>query len=132
MLASGVCSDDGGGDLVACERILANMSDEGTTAVRAWLGGDTTNPFESQTYTAALYGDGEAARTASDEFFSEGGTANENGDNYEPATTALTAVLFFAGISLVLTGARTRWALLVVAGLLFGAGAAYAASLPIA
>ena len=49
VLASGVCSDDGGGDLVACERILANMSDEGTTAVRAWLGGDTTNPFESQT-----------------------------------------------------------------------------------
>lgn len=132
VLSSGVCDDGARGDAATCERILANMSDEGTAAIGSWMSGDTANPFESQAYTAALYGEGERARATSDEFFSQGGEANENGDNYELASTALTAVLFFAGISLVLHGSRTRWALLIIAGLLFVVGAGYAVTLPVA
>jgi hypothetical protein len=132
VLTSGVCSDGGQADDVACDQILSNMSDEGAVAVGRWLDGEVSNPFEDSTYLEVLYGPGDAARLTSDEYFADGGAANQHGDNYELVTTILTAVMFFAGISLVIGGIRTRWALLAVATLLFLGSVAYGVSLPIA
>lgn len=127
ILTSGVC-DDGGDD---CERVLSGMSEEGAVAVEEWLAGSReSNPFDSEPYLEALYRPGNGARLASDEFFTAAGEANRNGDDFELASTVLTAVLFFAGISVVIHGARLRVALLALAGVLLVGGSAYLVSLP--
>jgi hypothetical protein len=131
-LTSGVCDEGQQGDETACEQILANMSEEGSTAVAAWVDTGEPNPFEPSSYTDALYGPGEEAKRVSEQFFETAGEANENGDNYELASTILTAVLFFAGIAAVLDDRRIGWSLLAVSGLLFIAAAGYVLSLPLA
>jgi hypothetical protein len=132
ILTSGVCGEGERGDEVVCQRVLANMSPEGAAAVNEWLSSGDSNPFESPAYVKALYGAGEAEQIMSEQFFEEGGEANENGDNYELASTILTAVLFFAGISLVVVGDAIRWALLGSAGLLLIGATGYIAGLPLA
>lgn len=131
-LTSGVCSEDQRGDETACEQILANMSDEGAATVESWLADDESNPFESAAYVDALYGPGEQAKLTSEQFFETAGEANENGDNFELATTILTAVLFFAGIAAVLDDRRIGWSLLAVAIVLLVGGVGYVLSLPVA
>lgn len=132
VLTSGVCDEGERGDEVVCQRVLANMSPAGAAAVDEWLSSGDSNPFESPAYLEALYGAGEAEKLVSAQFFEEGGAANENGDNYELASTILTAVLFFAGISLVVIGDAIRWTLLGIAGLLLIGATGYVASLPLA
>jgi hypothetical protein len=68
----------------------------------------------------------------SEQFFDEAGEANENGDEFELASTILTIVLFFAGISVVIIDRRISWALLGVASLLLVGATAYVVSLPLA
>jgi hypothetical protein len=108
------------------------MSPEGAAAIDAWLSSGDSNPFESPAYVAALYGAGEAEKLVSAQFFEDAGEANENGDNYELASTIITAVLFFAGISLVVVGDAIRWTLLGIAGLLLIGATVYVAGLPLA
>ena len=72
-----------------------------------------------------LYGPGEQSKLTSEQFFEATGEANENGDNFELATTVLTAVLFFAGIAAVLDDRRIAWSLLAVAGVLLVGGGGY-------
>ncbi len=111
LITSGVCSEDGGGDDVACDQVLANMSDGGVAAVEEWLAGNEPAPFESSAYTEPLDQQGEAAKAVSEDFFLEAGEANGNGDNYELASTILTVVMFFAGVAVVLDetrGSRSR------------------------
>jgi hypothetical protein len=86
---------------------------------------------------SASFGSRRADPTISDQavsqqFFEEAGEANENGDDYELASTILTAVLFFGGISVVLDDTRIAWALLTGAGVLFIGASVYVASLPLA
>ncbi|MGI9614036.1 MAG: hypothetical protein ACR2QO_14095 [Acidimicrobiales bacterium] len=131
-LTSGVCSDDQRGDEVACGQVLDNMSEEGAATVELWLTDDESSPFESSAYVDPLYEPGEQAKVASEQFFTTAGEANLNGDNFELATTILTAVLFFAGIAAVLDDRRIAWSLLAVASLLLIGGAGYAVSLPVA
>jgi hypothetical protein len=131
-LTSGVCGDGEQGDPVACDQILANLSDEGAAAVDEWLTGNVSNPFESSAYLDTFSGQGEEAKLVSQQFFEEAGEANENGDNYELASTILTAVLFFGGISVVLDDRRIAWSLLTGAGVLFIGASVYVASLPLA
>ena len=132
VLTSGVCDEGEQGDEVACEQVLANMSDEGAAAVDEWLISSESKPFESPAYLDTLYGQGEDAKLVSEQFFEEAGEANENGDNYELASAILTTVLFFAGISVVLDDGRIRWALLGAASLLLIGATTYVATLPLA
>ena len=128
-----MCDDGEPTDQVTCERVLAIMSDEGSVAIQEWLGSDReTGPFESTSYVDTLYAPGEQAKVVSGQFFDEGGQANENGDNYDLATTILTMVLFFAGIAGVLGDRRVGWGLLVMAGVLLVGAGAYVVSLPLA
>lgn len=129
ILSSGVCSDGARQDAIACDEITAVLSDDGAVAVDRWLAGEGPSPFGS-TYLEALYVEGEAARRASDGFFEEAGTANENGDNFELASTMLTAVMFLAGVSLVVRSRGLRWILLAGGSLLLVTAATYAAMLP--
>jgi hypothetical protein len=131
-LTSGVCDDGEQGDEIACDQILANMSDEGAAAVDEWLTGNVSKPFVSSAYLDPLYSQGEEAKVVSEQFFEEGGEANEHGDNYELASTILTAVLFFGGISVVLDDKRIAWALIAGASVLFVGASVYVASLPLA
>lgn len=128
---SGVCEQSDQADPVACERIVASMSDPGRTAFAAWPA-DDSSPFESQAYVDELYGPGEAARLASDTFFQQAGEANETGDNHELAATILTAVLFFAGIAAVMDDRRIGWGMIAAAGLFLVTGIAYGIRLPLA
>jgi hypothetical protein len=132
VLTSGVCDEGERGDEIACDQILANMSDEGAAAVDEWLTGNVSNPLKSSAYIDTFSGQGEEAKLVSQQFFEEGGEANEHGDNYELASTILTAVLFFAGIAAVLDDRRIAWALLTGASLLFIGASVYVASLPLA
>jgi hypothetical protein len=132
VLTSGVCDEGEQGDEVACEQVLANMSDEGAAAVDEWLISSESKPFESPAYLDTLYGQGEDAKLVSEQFFEEAGEANENGDNYELASAILTTVLFLAGISVVLDDGRIRWALLGAASLLLIGATTYVVSLPLA
>lgn len=132
VLTSGVCDEGDQGDEVACEQVLANMSDEGAAAVDEWLISSESKPFESPAYLDTLYGQGEDAKLVSEQFFEEAGEANENGDNYELASAILTTVLFLAGISVVLDDGRIRWALLGAASLLLIGATTYVVSLPLA
>jgi len=130
---SGVCEEGDQGNPIACERLLSAMSKEGAAAVNAWLGTDqSTNPFESPVYLEKLYGQGEAAERVSEEHFADGAAANEHGDNYELASTILTAVLFFSGMAIVIDAIRLRWSLLALAGLFLISGIAYMLTLPLA
>lgn len=131
-LTSGVCGEGEQSNDEACDQILATMSDEGAAAVGEWLTGNVSKPFESSAYLDTFYSQGEEAKVVSQQFFEEGGEANEHGDNYELASTILTAVLFFGGISVVLDDRRIAWALLTGASVLFVGASVYVASLPLA
>jgi len=131
-LTSGVCGDDERRDETACDQVLANMSEEAAAAVESSLADGESNPFDSSAYVDVLYGPGEQAKLTSEQFFETAGGANENGDNFELATTVLTAVLFFAGIAAVLDDRRIAWSLLAVSGVLLVGGVGYVLSLPIA
>jgi hypothetical protein len=132
ILTTGVCNESGQADETACEQILANLSDVGAAAVDEWLDGTVSTPFESPTYLDTVSAQGEEARLESQRFFQEAGEANENGDDYELASTILAAVLFFGGISVVFDDKRIAWVLLAGASLLFVGVAVYIASLPLA
>ena len=131
ILTSGVCNQGERNDETACEQVLANMSDEGAAAVDEWASGNVSNPFESPNYVDTLSAQGEEARLTSQQLFAEAGEANENGDDYELASTVLAVVLFFGGISAVMGDKRVAWALLTVAALLFIGTTVYIANLPI-
>lgn len=75
---------------------------------------------------------GRAAERVSEEHFADGAAANEHGDNYELASTILTAVLFFSGMAIVIDAIRLRWSLLALAGLFLISGIAYMLTLPLA
>jgi hypothetical protein len=132
VLTSGVCDEGEQGDQVACEQVLANMSVEGAAAVDEWSTNVESKPFESPSYVDALYGQGEEAKLVSNQFFDEAGEANENGDNYELASTILTIVMFFAGISVVIVNRHISWAMLSAASLLLVGATGYAVTLPLA
>jgi hypothetical protein len=132
VLTSGVCNEGEQGDEMVCDQILANMSDEGAAAVDVWLTGNVSNPLKSSAYIDTFSGQGEQAKLVSQQFFEEAGEANENGDDYELASTILTAVLFFGGISVVLDDRRIAWALITGASLLLVGASVYIASLPLA
>jgi hypothetical protein len=132
VLTSGVCSEGEQSDEEVCDQILANMSDEGAAAVDVWLTGNVSNPLKSSAYIDTFSGQGEQAKLVSQQFFEEAGEANENGDDYELASTILTAVLFFGGISVVLDDRRIAWALITGASLLLVGASVYIASLPLA
>lgn len=131
-LTSGVCSDDERGNEIACKQVIANMSEQGAATVESALADGDSSPFESSAYVDALYGPGEQAKLTSQQFFETAGEANENGDNFELATTILTAVLFFAGIAAVLDDRRIAWSLLAVGGVLLVGGVGFVVSLPVA
>jgi len=131
VLISGVCNGDEPNDEAVCEQVLASMSDEGAAAIEEWLGSErAASPFDSTTYLEALSTPAEEAKAASERLFAEGAAANENGDNYDLASTILTVVLFFAGIAAVLGDRRVSWALLATAGVLLIGAIAYMISLP--
>ena len=130
IFTSGACDD--GGDEFVCEQIFANMSPEGTAAVEEWFDNDELAPFDSETYLDALYGEAYALGADAEGFFDDAAEANQNGDDYQLASTLITIVLFFAGISIVLTGDRLRLGLIVIGlGFLIGTGI-YMATLPVA
>lgn len=114
VFTSGAC-DEGGDDFV-CEQIFANMSEPGVVAVEEWFDNDQLLPFDSDEYNDALYGEAQALADEADVQFARAAEANENGDQFELASTILTISLFFAGVSIVLHSRRVRITLLVVAG----------------
>ena len=131
-LTSGVCSDDERRDETACAQLIVNLSEQGAATVEASLADGQSSPFGSSEYVDELYGPGEQAKLTSEQFFETAADANENGDNFELATTILTAVLFFAGIAAVLDDRRIAWSLLAVAGVLLVGGVGFVATLPLA
>ena len=64
------------------------------------------------------------------DFFDDAQTANKNGDKYELASTFLTIVLFFAGISFVLSSIRIRKILIAGSTVLLAASVVYLLLLP--
>jgi hypothetical protein len=100
-------------------------------AFEQWLENDESNAFGDD-YDAALYAPGEAAVEEAAVYFAEAEEANATGDRYELATTILTIVLFFAGISLVVRWRSVRIVLLAAAGAFLLGGAVYLLNLPLA
>ena len=92
MFTSGSCDDEGGDDFV-CDQIFANMSPEGEAAVNAWFDNDDLVPVESEAYLDALYAEGNELAEEGVRFFEEAGQANQNGDDYDLASTVLTLVV---------------------------------------
>lgn len=132
LLTSRVCDEEAEGfDEFACEQINQNLSPEGFAAVEQWLDNDEFLPFGEE-YEEVLYAAGNERSAQAEVFLAEADDANSTGDRYELATTLLTIVLFFAGVSIVVRWRSVRIALLVAASLfLLGAGV-YLISLPLA
>lgn len=130
LLTSGACDEDG--DAFVCDQIKANLSADGAIAVENWFDNDDVTPFDSSDYIDALYSDGNQLMDAAATSFTEAGVANGNGDDYELSSTLFTIVLFFAGVSIVLSGKRVRMALLGVGGLGLLGTAIYMLTLPMA
>lgn len=119
LLVSEVCNPDPElFDEFTCEQIFGGMSQEGLTAYDVWVGNNELFPFDSPEYLAALYTEGDLAIEDSDSYFDEARQANNNGDEYELASTILTMVLFFSGISLVVRRTSLQKWLLTGASLL--------------
>lgn len=115
-------ADDGPGIF-----IVGNMTAGGGEVVADWLDrlAEDPNSFSDypfgEDYWEASYQPSNDLRAASQERFDRAATANSHSDDFELATTLLTVVLFFAGISIVLNSERVRRALIVLgAGILLG------------
>ncbi|MEM1333645.1 MAG: hypothetical protein AAGG08_09325 [Actinomycetota bacterium] len=114
------------------EQIVDNMSLEGADAVFAWANGEVEAPFQDEVYLDALFTEGAELEQESNVLYDEGVEANTNGDRYVLASTLMAAVLFFAGISTVLSGIRTRQALLGIATVALVGSIGYMLTLPLA
>lgn len=114
------------------EQIVSNMSAPGADAVIAWGDGEVDAPFEDEAYLDALFAEGEALGAESQALYDEGVQANTNGDRYVLASTLMASVLFFAGISMVLSGRRPRQALLAIASIALIGSVGYMLTLPLA
>ncbi len=114
------------------EEILNNMSPGGEEVALAWAEGEIDFPFENEAYLDDLYAEGQELKAEGDALYDEGVEANTNGDNYVLASTMMASVLFFAGISMVLGGTRTRQVLLAIATIALVGSIGYMLTLPIA
>ncbi len=114
------------------EEILNNMSPGGEEVALAWAEGEIDFPFEDEAYLDDLYAEGQELKAEGDALYDEGVEANTNGDNYVLASTMMASVLFFAGISMVLGGTRTRQVLLAIASIALVGSIGYMLTLPIA
>lgn len=116
--------------LTPCGQLVLGLSEGGFDAVVAWQFSDDAYPFSTEEYDAVLYTSGEEMQASSREFFDESQDANRTGDKYELASTFLTVVLFFAGISFVLASMRLRRILVIGSALLLAGSAVYLLGLP--
>lgn len=114
------------------EQIVNNMSEPGAEAVALWAEGAIEAPFSDEAYLDALFSEGAELEQESNDLYDEGVQANTNGDRYVLASTLMATVLFFAGISMVLSGTRTRQALLAIASLSLVGSVIYMLTLPVA
>ncbi len=114
------------------EEILNNMSPGGEEVALAWAEGEIDFPFENEAYLDDLYAEGTELKAEGDALYDEGVEANTNGDNYVLASTMMASVLFFAGISMVLSGTRTRQVLLTIATIALVGSIGYMLTLPVA
>jgi hypothetical protein len=114
------------------EELFLNLSEGGATAVELWTDGGTESPLDDDAYVLPLLADGEELSVESDALYAEAVQSNSNGDNYVLASTMLASVLFFAGISTVLSSTRTRQVLLAIASLSWLGSVIYMTTLPIA
>jgi hypothetical protein len=132
FLVSGCASDDGADELRAftCDQIIRNLSQPGLDAIDEWSNNDSEEPpFETDAYFAALYSDAEGIAAESLAFVETADEANTKADQYESTSAALAMVLFFAGISLVISWRRLRIVMLAMAGVIMVASAVYVATL---
>jgi len=114
------------------DQIVGNMSEPGFNAVDAWSAGETDAPFSDEAYLDALFSEGAELEQESDDLYDQGVQANTNGDKYVLAATLMAPVLFFAGISMVLSNRRTRQALLAIATIALVGSIGYMLTLPVA
>jgi hypothetical protein len=115
-----------------CEQIIANLSVPGSAALDSWSDNDDQFlVFETDEYLDALYGEAAEASAESQTQFEVAVQANTNGDRYETASSALATVLFFAGISLVISSTLVRRMLLAAATLALIAAGGYLLLLPV-
>lgn len=110
--------------------LLTNMTAEGEQAVTEWFENDLDLPFTEE-YYSEFYAVGDDLFAQSEAKFEEGSQNNTNGDKYVLVATILASVLFFAGISTVLTSSRTRTVLLAGGALLWLGSVIYIATLPV-
>ncbi len=132
LLSSGVCEEGTEDADFVCEQIFANVSPEGVIAIDEWFDNDELAPFDSEAYNDAIYAPGLEADESSDAFFADATAANENGDDYELASTLLATVLFFAGISVVIVWPLIRKLLLGAGAVLLVGSGVFLATLPLA
>ncbi|MEM7094998.1 MAG: hypothetical protein AAF567_18500 [Actinomycetota bacterium] len=111
--------------------LLANMTEEGQAAVNEWFENDLALPFTDEYYDT-FYAAGDELFAQSDERFESGSESNTNGDRYVLVSTFLAAVLFFAGISTVLSEPRIRTGFLGLGALMLLGSVIYLLTLPIA
>ncbi|MEM7340812.1 MAG: hypothetical protein AAF467_19300 [Actinomycetota bacterium] len=131
IVASGVCDTDPGGD--ACVGLLDQVSFEGQDAIDRWLDNDDLVPFrDDAAYLDPLYEEGDRLADESEMAFQAAAEADENGDGFGMASTILAAVLFFAGISVVLDNVRLRIVLLAISSLMLVGSLLFLATVPMA
>jgi hypothetical protein len=128
------CTEEGNTSTdFSCEQIVANLSDPGGEALDVWSASeDQFLVFDTDEYLDALYGEADVVSIESRAQFDLAAEANTNGDGYETASSAFATVLFFAGISLVISSGRVRRVLLGAATVSLIAAGGYLLSLPLA
>lgn len=110
-----------------------SFSEPGQAAFQEWLDrDDLDDPFESETYDEAVYGLGRQKYAESDAAFQAAQTANNNSDDYVLASAFFASVLFLAGVSSALDGARIRETVLGGAGLTLLGALIFLLTLPVA
>ncbi len=119
-------------DVDASDLLLSQMSEAGEIAAEEWFSNQEVRPFDEPYYLDAVYGPGLDLYEDSFVLFEEAAEANENGDDYTLGATIIALVLFLAGVSLVLNGRATRYALVISSGTILAVGAVFIATLPLA
>lgn len=113
--------------------IESRFTDYFRVAFDAWIaaGRPINTPFGLPQYVPPGAKEAEAADQRADQLFAQGLENNQRGDNYTLLTVLAALVLFFGAISTRLTSPELQWAAVILAGLLFLAGAVVAATFPV-
>jgi hypothetical protein len=113
--------------------VESRFADAFKVAFDAWVaaGRPTKAPFGMPQYVPPGTAEAQAAEHKADQLFSQGLIDNRRGDNYSMLAVLAALVLFFGAISGRLSRPPLQLAPLIVAGVLFLAGAIVVATLPV-